>query len=334
MDLAYYIGVWAVAYGEAVNEDVYLPVPDIGDAKSYQQVLAILAKEHPDISFTYGLAPQDILHNALVTMVLERITKIDDKLRELDTFIRPLDKITIRCGVVTPVQLGPYLRSFLRHLRLVPPDFRLGGDNGELTVLKFATGVTSVKTLAKVWLRNVKTKLEFLNGFPDITIMTPTSKQNLAIMPTVSEKNLLSGISLAVNLRNLSRCLLQHQKKGLLGPTDYTRDKFPDIAHVTAKAFKSYKDLLALYESAMDGYLSVADFEYLFAWDSLYLVLDEIIDILKYGVYDPKGIWADLESAPECLTELLSYYSDTPPNKGCFGDLIAHMSEWDIVRSM
>lgn len=338
MDFYYYIAVWAVAYAEAINEGTYLPVPDVTEAKSVRDVLDILERENPDFSFNYGLGVEDLQHNARALQILERLSKVETRLRELDVAIRPTDKMTIRVGDHTPVKLGPYLRSFLRHLKPIPPNLRLGGSNGELTVLKFATGLTSVKTLAKVWLRNVKTKVEFLDGF-ELQIAHPSSRQNLPPGKLPNEKNILSGLSVAANLRGLTQVLLHHYKKKFLVPLDYAQNQFPSgfedvVEKLPVRCHKVYRTFATIYETVVDIYLTQDDLEYLFAWDLLYDVLGDILNVLKFGVYDLDNILVDLQSHPDNLDELMRYYSPSlrsSPELSSFGDKIAFMDEWDIV---
>lgn len=332
MGYYYYIAVWAVGYAESINEDVYLPIPNVENANSLEEVLSVLEKEHPDLSFNYGLADEDLLHNARSTAILEKVFQVEKLLQEIDTAIRPMDKMAVRVGNKTPVKLGPYLRSFLRHLRPLPPTFRLGGSNGELTVLKLATGITSVKALAKVWLRNVTTKLEFLKGY-DLQITHPTSKQNIPISPR-NEKNVLSGMSIAINLKNLTQTLLHHHKKEFLVQVGYTVSRFPDfdlvVKRLPHRCLRLYHSFVSLYESSMDIYLVVDDLEYLFIWESLYDVLTDILKVLNFGAYDPNRINKDLREHPGVLDELLAYYPGSS-NVADFDGRIAFMEEWEVV---
>lgn len=335
MELCQYIAIWAVAYAEAINEGVYLPVPDIKGDLNVREILTVLENEHPDISFNYGLADEDLLHNARAIQILEKVQKVEISLRELDIAIRPTDRITIRVSDHTPVKLGPYLRSFLRYLKPIPPNLRLGGTNGELTVLKFATEITSIKTLAKIWLRNVKTKLDFLNGY-DLTITHPTNKQNLPTGKLCNEKNILSGMSVAANLKGLCQVLLHHYRKKFLLPLDYAKDKFAISFHdviekLPSRCHKTYHTFLALHEASLDIYLTQDDLEYLFAWDLLYDVLDDTLSILKFGIYETNNILVDMQKHPNILDELMQYYTSEPPKSNSFSDKITFMNEWNIV---
>lgn len=333
MNLTYCIAVWAVAYAEAINEGVYLPVPDTTGDKTLKDVLATLEQTHPDVSFNYGLGDEDILHNAIATLILEKVGKVEMVLQELSNVIRPTDKISIRVGKTPPVKLGPYLRSFLRHLKPLPPNLRLGGSNGELTVLKLATGLTSVKALAKVWLRNVTTKLEFLKRF-DLQITHPTPKQNLPPHNLSNEKNLLSGSSIAINLKNLTQVLLHHHNKSFLLQVGYTKKQFPDFESILEKlpgrCLRVYRSFIRLHEVSLDICVRGDDLEYLFAWDMLYDVVSDVLKILEFGAYDPKEVGSDLRSNPMILDELIAYYPGSTEARD-FDGRIDFMSEWEIV---
>lgn len=332
MDFLNYVAVWAIAYAEAINENVYLPVPNVKNADNISDVIKLLEKTHPEISFNYGIADTDLLHNARATQIIEKMVEVENLLREIDTTIRPLDSITISIGNITPVKLGPHLRSFLRYIKPSPPNFRLGGSNGALTVLKLATNITSVKALAKVWLRNVVTKLDFLKAY-DIQINHPSNKQNLPIVLT-NERNLISAMSLALNLKNLTQVLLHHHRKKFFLQVGYTKTKFSNfdqtIQSLPYRCQCIYRSTNSLYECTMDLYMNSDDSEYLFIWDSLVNILQDILNLLRFGTYEVDTILKDLKQNPHVLDELVAYYPELVSAVG-FDNRINSMKEWEIL---
>ena len=326
-----------MAYAEAINDDVYLPVPSNLDqfkSENVQDIIRVLEKRYPDISFNYGLSDHDLSNNARSTQILSILDKVNNRLREIDTAIRPMDKLLISIDdETTPVKLGPYLRSFLKYLKPMAPSFRMGGSNGELTVLKLTTEITSLKKLTKVWLRNVKSKIEIFDAFPDIQILYPTTKQNISIISN-HEKNLLSAMSVASNLKGLSQILLQHYNRGLFDVVEYTKDRFPSgfkkaLENLTVECFLCYKEFLSLYEYSSDIYLPEIDSRYICAWNLMYDMLGLILNILNFGIYDSSKLLAEISSKPHCLSEIMSYSSKIP--NGSFEDTIAYLNQLDLL---
>lgn len=271
--IPYYTAIWAIGYAEAINDGIYLPVPNLDaftDTTTVGDVIAFLENEHPDICFDYGISKDDILHNGIATQIIFILQKIEDGLRGVDAFIK-----------VSPI--ASELRSYLRYLRPIHPDFRLCGSDGALTELKELTGLTSVKTLAKTWLRNVKMKLEFLTG-TDAVVVFPTSKQSLMPSGLVNEKTYFSGMSVALSLKNLASVFIDHHQNEILQV-----ENRKSLHEAQERFFLAYRSLQTTYELRMDytrdsGFGSVAD------WLSLQNSIEFLLDVLRFCYYDePSG---------------------------------------------
>lgn len=266
--ISYYTAIWAICYAEAIHEDVYLPTPGTNEfTGTVEDVLDQLASAYPDICFDSGISKNDILHNAYNTQTIFILQKIEDQLRDIETFIN------------TTGTMAPTLRSYLRYLRPIHPDFRFSGDDGALTELKNQTGLTSAKSLAKSWLRNVKTKLEFLGG-SEAVIIFPNSKQSLMPSGLVNEKTYFSGMSVAMNLRNLSSILIEHHQSGIF---NFDNEKLLHQSH--GDFYRVYRSLQSTYEIRMD-HTRVCGFDYVADWVSLLDSIKNFLEILRFCYYN------------------------------------------------
>lgn len=260
-----------MGYAEAIYEDAYLPMPselDFTRNMNTKDVLHYLSEEHPGISFVQGISETDLLHNAFTTEMICILQNIDILLSDLDRYVKNTGN------------RASGLRGYLRYLRLMYPDFQMSGEDGCLTELRGA--VSSVKGLSKLWLRNVKAKLEFLKD-TDAVIVYPTLSQNMLVSGLANEKTYFSGMSVALNLKNLtSEFVNQHRKKELFLPS-------LDVLHSCYGGFaRAYRNLLTTYELRMD-HRSVCGFEYVSDWVLLQDSIENLLSALNGSYYYGKG---------------------------------------------
>ena len=269
--IPYYTAIWAIGYAEAIYEDVYLPMPSehqYTKGMSTKSILHILTKENPEISFDHGISENDLLQNAITTETISILQNIDILLLDLDRYIRNTGN------------QASFLRGYLRYLRPIHPDFRMSGDDGCLTELKCA--VTSVKGLSKLWLRNVKAKLDFLKD-SDAVIVYPTASQDMLLTGLPNEKTYFAGLSVSLNLRNLTSVLIgQYQKQEIFLPD-------VGILHSCYGDFtRAYGNLLTTYELRMD-HTRVCGFEYVSDWVLLQNSLENLLSALSGSYYYGRG---------------------------------------------
>lgn len=369
----YYMSIWAITYAECTNTDTYLPPYD-KKADLYERVnkkelatkhqmtalLQVLEEDFPNVQFHFGLTSEDIMHNARTTQLSLIINEVIRKLRDLDNAIKLMEK-DVKFPILahthgqpaTPVALGPYLRAKIRGISLIRPQFRLGGSNGQLTALKYATGIQDFNKLTASWLKRVKEKLPELE---DAVIEVPSAKVGLLQVGPSNDATFLSGMGLAVKLRALARTLWDHAQRKILvvstgqtqtgssamphkvNPIDFenAEGNFSIAYNLLSLAFEANTDTRGLRDLSN----SIINRQTLEGWAYLFLGIKSMIKGMHSSQYSSEKALAELKENPECLTELYRYYlmveedcadpywelKNNPPRD--FNSTLTRMSNW------
>lgn len=372
----YYMSAWSVTYAECTNNDTYLP-PYANRDDLYERVsrkeastkhqmtalIQVLEEDFPNVQFHFGLTSEDIMHNARTTQMFLIINEIYKKLRDLDAAIKMVEK-DVKFPILahthgqpaTPVMLGPYLRAKIRNISLVRPQFRLGGSNGQLTALRYASGIKDFSSLTAMWSKRIKEKLPEL--MDDVVIDTPSKKVGLLQIGPHNDATFLSGMGLAVKLRALSRALWDHAQRRILvistglsqtgssamphkiNPIDFenAEGNFSIAYQMLTLAFEANSDTRGLRDLSN----SIINRQVLESWAYMFLGIKSLIKGLHSSQYDPDKIMAELRNNPDCLTEIYRYYlmmeeghadpywelKNNPPKD--FDEALARMPNWSF----
>lgn len=370
------MSIWSITYAECTNKEAYLP-PYANREDLFERVLRkeqstkhqmtaliqVLEEDFPNIQFHFGLTSEDIMHNARTTQSLMIIGEIYKKLKDLDSAIKIVEK-DIKFPILahthgqpaTPVELGAYLRAKIRGISLVRPQFRLGGSNGQLTALRYATGIQDFNKLTQTWAKRIKEKMPSIDEF---VIEIPTRKTALLQVGPSNDATFLSGMGLAVKLRALARALWDHAQRKILvistgltqtgssamphkvNPIDFenAEGNFSIAYNMLSLAFEANTDTRGLRDLSN----SVINRQVLEGWAFLFLGIKGLIKGLHSSQYSSDRIMNELRSNPECLTELYRYYlmteegnpdpyfelKNNPPND--FDETLKRMSNWNFT---
>jgi len=377
VNFVYFMHLWSLAYAECTNNETYLPAYENRE-ELYRRVqvkekvckhqmvavLQVLEEDFPDVVFHYGLTSEDIMHNARCTQVVLSINLINLVLKEVEAGIREFEKeVTIPILAhthgqpATPVRLGPYLRGKAKYLNLVKPEFRLGGSNGQLTALRYASKMTDCKDLAQGWLKKIQQRID---GLEEIQVCIPNDRIGLLQIGPSNDATFLSGISLVVKMRSLTRALWDHCYRKILfpsseilqsgssamphkiNPIDFENAEgcFSNAYHILLNSFESNVDSRGLRDLSN----SVVNRQMIEGWVYLYLGLKSLTKGMSKSSYSIDRILYELRQNPECLTELLRYYMQVeegrddpywdlkknPPNN--FDNTIKRMENWSVLE--
>jgi len=370
------MSVWSLSYAECANTGTYLPVYTdrnelyrrvcAKERTTKHQVVAlnqVLEEDHPDVVFHYGLTSEDLSHNSRWTQVDLVISKVSHLLRDLVQHVAVLAE-SVHTPVLahthgqaaTPVMLGAYLKAKLKHLPIVRPQFRLGGSNGQLTALRYATGLNDFNNLANNWLKRVK---HHVRGLESTHIIVPTEDCGLLQVGPSNDATLLTAISVCLKTRALARALWDHCYRGILtsasssgqagssamphkvNPIELENAEgcFSNAYHTFINALEANSDSRGLRDLSN----SVVNRQMQEGWCYLFLGLNSLITGVSKSVYRKDLIIKELKANPGCLSELLRYYmqavegradpywdlKDNPPTD--FDETIKRMSEWTII---
>lgn len=341
-NLVYYMSVWALSYAELFQDGLYLPLYDdrenlakrvaLKEVKTKHQIgalIQVLEEDYPDVTFHYGLTSEDLIHNARWTQIHLVLYKINALVRDIEVGIRAFEKSVpfpilahTHGQPATPVDLGPYLRAKIRKLACVYPEYRLGGSNGQLSILKQVTGNSEFAEFAKLWARKLKHKVPEFEE--EINIIYPTAKVGLLQHGPSNEGTMMSAMSLALKYRALARTFWDHcQRKILVIPTgegqmgssamphkinpilsENAEGCFSNAYHILINGIEANADSRGLRDlsgSVVNRQLSEA-----FCW--IYLGLQSLSQFISSSDYNIENIQKELMANPECMTEYLRYY--------------------------
>lgn len=375
INFVYYMSEWSLSYAECTNENTYLPsYPDksqlfdrVTNKEKYchHQMVAlkqVLESDFPDVNFHFGLTSEDIMHNARWTQVSILINYIESLLKDIDSEIKKFESQVDSFVLAhthgqsaTPIELGPYLRAKFRRLNIVRPDFRLGGSNGQLTILKMISGKNDFRDFAAKWSNNL---LKRVPQLANIHIECPNNKIALLQIGPTNEATFASAICIILKARSLARALWDHCQRGIL-TVDSQKDQagssamphkvnpiafenaegcFSNAYHILLNALEANSDSRGLRDLSN----SVVNRNSSDGWVYFYLGLKSLAQGMRSSRYNQEKIISELKSHPECLTELLRYYliceedqldpywtlKENPPAN--YETTIARMKNWEL----
>lgn len=375
-NFVYFMSVWSIAFAECINEGAYLPFyenreelfrrVEVKERVTKHQMVAliqVLEEDYPDIHFHFGLTSEDIMHNARCTQISLAMDIIQEKVKEVEQAIRDFEK-QVKTPILahthgqpaTPVKIGLYLRAKMKHLALIRPEFRLGGSNGQLTALQFASKIEDFKSLSDKWLKKVQKAIPNL-GKSEIII--PTVRVGLLQVGPSNEATIFTSMSMALKLRALARALWDHcQRKLLVSQTlqkqagssamphkvnpinlENAEGCFTNAYHVFLNTLEANCDSRGLRDLSN----SVVNRQATDGWSYLYLGITSLITGMTTSAYSNQNIMVELRDNPECLTEILRYYimleegrndpywelKNNPPAN--LDDTLKRMANWDVM---
>jgi hypothetical protein len=290
INFVYFMSVWSIAYAECINEGLYLPhyqdrddlfrrvlvkrkfEPDLMKA-----LLLVLDEDHPDVTFHFSLGNEDIYHNARYTQICQVLDLLQGKLREVEVGIREYEKqVPIS---QSKMNLGPFLRGKMRHLSLIKPEFRFGGEDGQLTELKKMAELDNPQSLADAWLKKVQKILKSL----DLACMFyPTPKVALCNTGPVNDSTYVTCLSVCLNLKNLADELHSHMASGELKAIAKLDSEHFKTSAINLKT--SYELISKLYYISASGRSQkISDFSE--AWAYLYLGVASVSEGIHKTMY-------------------------------------------------
>ncbi len=333
---------WSIEY---VNMMFNLNVPHYNDelelfrrVDEYEKItkhqmtalLKVLAEDHPDIKFHWGLTSEDIMHNARWSQASQVISVIYSELERVEVAIEDLadsmgsDILAHTHGQpATPVDCYKYLRGkYALGVGFDFPSFRMGGSNGQLTAWRALFPHLSSEDCAHVWLKAVRTKF-FIDKESPICIETPNEFIGLLQHGPSNSECILSCIGSALHLRALARALWDHCYRGVLvvkteenqtgssamphkvNPLDFEQAEgaFSNAYHIflgTLEANADSRGLRDLSNSIVNRSLPDA-FAYIF------LGVSALVRGANNSHYSMTKVTSELEQHPECLSELVRY---------------------------
>lgn len=376
-NFVYYMSVWSIAFAECVNENAYLPhyenreelyrrVEAKERTTKHQMValIQVLEEDYPDIQFHFGLTSEDIMHNARWTQISLALDLIQDKIKEVEQCIRNSEK-QVKTPILghthgqpaTPIKVGPYLRAKMKHLSPIRPEYRLGGSNGQLTALKFASKIEDFKSLSEQWFRKIQKTIPSLGKSE---MVFPTVRVGLLQVGPSNEATIFTSISVALKMRALARALWDHCARKILlsqslqkqagssamphksNPVNFENAEgcFTNAYHIflnTLEANCDSRGLRDLSNSVVNRHASDG-------WAYLLLGLSSLITGMSTSTYSNTAIITELRDNPECLTEILRYHimieegrndpywelKNNPPSN--LDDTLKRMAGWDVMR--
>jgi len=357
----YFLSVWALTYAECINKSAYLgqyenreelsrrvQIKERSTKNTIAALLAVLDEDHPDVTFNFGLTPEDLEHNARWSQICCILDIMQEKLKEVELGIREFERqVTIPVLIFsdgqpsTPVFLGPYLRGCARYLSSIKPEFRFGGSNGQLTALQHA-GVKDVKALAEAWLKKVQ---KIHAALEKTAIVYPVAKISLAPHGPSNEATLLTSISIASRLKALAECFSGHAHRKIL----------INLAQADAGVF--FGQASAFFSTSLNGLQaglhnqtacnsqhqqSIFGRHLVETMAYLFLGVSTLVEGMHKSIYSPKAVLEELKANPRCLSELLVHYMLVAEGRNDpyqeiknivmdFDKAVKRMGEWDIL---
>lgn len=375
----YYMSVWSLSYAEITNDNVFLRLYDSKEelyerVKKYEletkhqmtALLKVLKKDYPAVQFHIGLTSEDIMHNArslqtnlIIDEILKQVNYIDE---QLDRITKPVDFPILahtHGQAATPIMLSPYLRAKCRDIFLAKANFRLGGSNGQLTILNQISKGTDFNKLGEYWLSKTSEKLRNSFVFEDTKVVVPNEKIGLLQVGPHNDQTFLSGMSLALKFRALSRAFWDHASRGILKvststfqtgssamPTKVNPILFENAEGCFTVAYNTLQTALEANcdsRGLRDLSNSVVNRQVLDGWAFLFLGLKGLVKGMEQADYNIEACRRELHDNPECLGELLRYYiieygggkdpyfeiKNNPPVD--FQDTLDRMPSWEFL---
>lgn len=338
----YYMLVWSISYAEVTNDNCFLTLHEDREklydrVKKYEietkhqmtALLKVLQEDFPNVTFHIGLTSEDIMHNArclqtnlIIEKIYKQINRIDEQLdRVTEPVTFPILGHT-HGQPATPIELSPYLRAKCRDIFLSKANYRLGGSNGQLTILKQLKFVPY--KLGECWLKRTSEKLKDTFVFDDSKMIVPNNKVGLLQVGPHNDATFLSGMSLALKFRALARAFWDHASRGILKvSTSATQTGSSAMPHkVNPILFENAEGCFTIAYSILQTALeancdsrglrdlsnSVINRQVLDGWAFLYLGLKGIVNGMEQADYNIEACYQELYNNPECLGELLRYY--------------------------
>lgn len=374
----YYMSAWSLTYAECMNEGVYLPLYDDRNAL-YERVrreeqetkhqmtalINVLKKDYPQVDFHFGLTSEDIMHNARCLQVNLVLSRIVDEVKNIDQHISRFERQVpfpvlghTHGQSATPIRLGAYLRAKMRDLYISPPNYRLGGSNGQLTILRLVHPKLDPQKLGQLWLKRMAEKFpNESESFKNVMICTPSTKVGLLQVGPHNDSTYLSAIGMSLKLRALCRAFWDHAYRKILkvgttstqtGSSAMPHKVNPILYENAEGCFSIAKDTLYCALEAntdtrglRDLSNSVVNRQMLDGWAFMFLGVRGLIKAMENSEYDADYCKKELEDNPSCLTEIYRYYlmtqtgrdpywelKNNPPSQ--FDETIEKMDRWDL----
>lgn len=372
----YYMSIWSISYAEITNDNCFLPIYDnrkelYERVKKYEidtkhqmtALLKVLQKDYPKVTFHIGITSEDIMHNSrclqmnlIIEKIHEQINRVDEQLDRISSPVTfPILGHT-HGQPATPIKLSSYLRAKCSDIFLSKANYRLGGSNGQLTILKQISEGTDFNKLGEFWLKRTSEKIRNSFVFNDSKIVVPTEKVGLLQVGPHNDATFLSGMSLSLKFRALSRAFWDHASRGILkvatgtlqtGSSAMPHKVNPILFENSEGCFSiAYSTFQTALEANCDSRglrdlsNSIVNRQILDGWAFLYLGIKSLVRGMEQADYNIDACYQELYDNPECLTELLRYYmiecegvkdpyfelKNNPPKD--FNETIDRMSEW------
>ena len=375
----YYMSVWSLSYAEITNENVFLRLYDNREelyerVKKYEidtkhqmtALLKVLQKDYPSVQFHIGLTSEDIMHNArslqtnlIIEKIHQQISYIDEQLNRITTPITFPILAHTHGQPATPIELSPYLRAKCRDIFMSKANYRLGGSNGQLTILKQMSKGTDFDKLGEYWLKKTSEKLRNSFVFDDSSMIVPNDKIGLLQVGPHNDATYLSGMAMTLKFRALARAFWDHASRGILKvstgvyqtgssamPTKVNPILFENAEGCFTIAYNTFQTALEANcdsRGLRDLSNSIVNRQVLDGWAFLYLGLKGIVKGMEQADYNAEACYKELNDHPECLGELLRYYiiensddgkdpyfeiKNNPPKN--FQDTLDRMPGWEF----
>ena len=299
-------------------------------------LLAVLREDYPGIKFHWGLTSEDIMHNARWSQIIQAtmitLDEVNKVVRGINTVCheRPWegflpDILAHTHGQpATPVDCAQYLRAKFMPIKFEPPEFRMGGSNGQLTAWKRLFPNQDADEVANRWMRNMISRFFMGPRYPIFVMTTPDDQIGLLQHGPSNHKHLLSCIGNVLRLRSLARALWDHCYRGILvldsddgqtgssamphkvNPLDFEQAEgaLSNAYHIFQGALEANCDSRGLRDLSN----SIVNRHLTDAYAYMYLGLNSIVRGLEKSQYSVERIRKELEAHPECLSELVRYY--------------------------
>lgn len=340
----YYMSVWSLSYAELTNDNVFLRLYDDRNelyerVKKYEietkhqmtALIKVMQKDYPSVNFHIGLTSEDIMHNArclqmnlIADKILEQINHVDEQLNRISEPVNFPILAHTHGQAATPIMLSPYLRAKCRDIFLSKSNYRLGGSNGQLTILRRISAGTDFQKLGDQWLKKTSEKLRNTFVFEDSSMIVPTDRVGLLQVGPHNDQAFLSGMSLSLKFRALCRAFWDHASRGILKvstgtfqtgssamPTKVNPILFENAEGCFTIAYNTFQTALEANcdsRGLRDLSNSIVNRQVLDGWAFLYLGLRGLVKGMEQADYNIEACRKEIEENPECLGELLRYY--------------------------
>lgn len=340
----YYMSVWSITFAELTNEKTFIPLYEdrevlydrvkIAESETKHQMTAllkVLKNDYPNTKFHFGITSEDIMANSrclqqnlIIQQIYELIGKLDRAISEISSGINfPILGHT-HGQSATPINVESYLRAKCRDIYLNKCDYRLGGSNGQLSILKHIYPKENFNNFANTWKNRTAKKINNTFVFDDTEIIVPNDKIGLLQVGPHNDACYLSAMSMSLKLRALARAFWDHASRGILnvGTTSTQTGSSAMPTKINPILFEnaegcftiSYQTMTTALEANCDSRglrdlsNSVVNRQVLDGWAFLYLGLNNLIKGIEQASYDSLACIKELEDNPECLGEYLRYY--------------------------